>query len=55
MQRITKRRLTSTYHISFSVNKEFDKLIRHTSAIIQKEYKSKFVVDGKSYIPHMSM
>jgi len=55
MQRITKRRLTSTYHISFSVNEEFDKLIRHTSAKIQNEYKSKFAVDGKSYIPHMSM
>lgn len=55
MQRANKRTLTSTYHISFFVEESFNLLVRGISSEIYKKYNTKFVVDGKQYIPHLTL
>jgi len=55
MRRKNKRLLTSTYHITFSVERRFNTLVRKVSSEIHKKYNTKFVVDGKEYNPHLTM
>lgn len=45
----------STYHISLLLDESFDLVVRKVSSEIHKKFDTEFVVDGKEYLPHLTL
>lgn len=46
---------TSTFHIYFRVDKDFNSKVERISSEISKNYNSEYGVFGKGYVPHLTL
>lgn len=46
---------SSTYHLCLLVDRKFSDLVKSVSCDINRKFKSEFIVDGKNYLPHITL